>query len=88
MAKVAVRVGTNLEYAAIHEFGGVIRAKGGGKLTFEVEPGVWRSVRQVTIPARPYLRPALDEHGAAAIRIAGEVTGAAIEAAWAGRRDR
>jgi phage virion morphogenesis protein len=48
-------VGTNLIYAAIHQVGGVIRPKAGGYLTFKI-PGVgWRKVRQVTIPARPYL---------------------------------
>lgn len=48
-------VGSNLIYAAIHQVGGVIRAKGGGYLKFRI-PGVgWRQVRQVTIPARPYL---------------------------------
>ncbi|MGI8839761.1 MAG: phage virion morphogenesis protein [Caulobacteraceae bacterium] len=48
-------VGSNLIYAAIHQLGGVIRAKGGGMLRFRI-PGVgWRQVAQVTIPARPYL---------------------------------
>jgi phage virion morphogenesis protein len=48
-------VGTNLIQAAILQKGGVIRPKAGGYLTFQI-PGVgWRRVRQVTIPARPYL---------------------------------
>lgn len=91
----AVEVGTNLEYAAIHEFGGTIRPKsakylaipvgartgsprrhadlkvrktpkgnlllvdGGGVTQYVLKPSV-------TIPARPYLRPAIDEHGAEA----------------------
>lgn len=37
-------------YAAIHEFGGTIRP---------VKEGSWHTVRSVTIPARPYLHPAL-----------------------------
>ncbi len=36
-------------YAAIHEFGGTIRQVRGS----------WHTVRSVTIPARPYLHPAL-----------------------------
>jgi phage virion morphogenesis protein len=52
--KTAV-VGSNLIYAAIHQVGGIIRAKAGGMLTFNI-PGVgWRRVAKVTIPARPYL---------------------------------
>jgi phage virion morphogenesis protein len=48
-------IGSNLIYAAIHQTGGVIRAKSGGVLTFNI-PGVgWRRVSSVTIPARPYL---------------------------------
>lgn len=47
--------GVNRIYAAIHQFGGTIRAKGAGRLRFNI-PGLgWRSARQVQIPARPYL---------------------------------
>lgn len=54
-------VGTNVVYAAIHEFGGVINAKGPGGLVFQTEDGEWHHVSRVTIPARPYMRPAVDE---------------------------
>jgi len=48
-------IGTNKLYAAIHQFGGVIKPKKSAWLTFEI-PGVgFRRVAQVTIPARPYL---------------------------------
>jgi phage gpG-like protein len=47
-------------YGAIHEYGGVIRPKAGQYLTFQVN-GRWVRVRQVTIPARPYLKPAYEE---------------------------
>lgn len=47
-------------YSSIHEYGGVIRPKSGQYLTFQVN-GRWVSVREVRIPARPYLRPAYDE---------------------------
>lgn len=48
----------NVKYAAIHEYGGVIRARRAQYLKFFI-PGVgWRMAKQVTIPARPYIRPA------------------------------
>lgn len=43
IAALRYTVGTNLEYAAIHEFGGIIRAKNGAP---------------IRMPARPYLQPA------------------------------
>ena len=48
-----VEIGTNVEYAAIHEFGGAIH-----------QTNAWgKGIEQyITIPARPYLRPALDEN--------------------------
>ncbi|MFA4972549.1 MAG: phage virion morphogenesis protein [bacterium] len=53
---------TDTPYAAIHEYGGVIRARGGGWLTFQTKDGAWHRVKEVTMPARPYIRPAIDEH--------------------------
>jgi len=49
-----VMIGTNVIYAAIHQFGGVIRPKSAKKLAFRTPDGL-RLVDQVTIPARPYL---------------------------------
>ena len=48
-----VEIGTNVEYAAIHEFGGTVQ-----------QTNAWgRGISQtIHIPARPYLRPALDEN--------------------------
>ena len=46
-------------YARIHELGG--RIVGNPWLVFQVAPGQWRKVREVTIPRRPYLRPALED---------------------------
>lgn len=40
-------------YAAIHQFGGVIRAEGRKALRFKIN-GKWVMRKQVTIPARPY----------------------------------
>lgn len=56
-----VVIGTNVIYAAIHEFGGVITPKTAKYLRFYWEKiGQWVVTKSVTIPARPYLRPALD----------------------------
>lgn len=56
----SVRVGSNLVYARIHEFGGVIRPKKAKLLAFTVGKGSSAKkifTRKVTMPARPYLRP-------------------------------
>ena len=59
----SVAWGTNVIYAAIHQFGGTIKAKDDGFLTFVV-PGVgFRRKKQVTIPARPYLGINADDQG-------------------------
>lgn len=50
-------------YARIHEYGGVIKAKNAPYMVFQTSDGAWHSVKSVKIPARPYLRPAFDEHG-------------------------
>jgi len=55
-------VGTNLPYAAIHEYGGVIRPKKAKTLVWTDKDGVVHFSKLVTIPARPYLRPALYDH--------------------------
>jgi phage virion morphogenesis protein len=49
-----VEVGSNVIYAAVQQFGATIRAKAGGKLIFKIGGG-YRSMDQVTLPARPYL---------------------------------
>ena len=50
----SVLVGTNVKYAAIHQFGGEIRAKG-GSLRFRLANGGFATVQKVTMPARPFL---------------------------------
>lgn len=47
--------GVNRIYAAIHQFGGVIKAKSAKGLRFKLANGEDVVVRQVTMPARPYL---------------------------------
>lgn len=49
-----VEVGSNVVYAAIHQFGGRISAKAGGRLIFQVG-GAFAQKASVEIPARPYL---------------------------------
>ena len=53
-----VEVGTNVLYAAIHQFGGTIRAKTSRGLRFKIGKGrdaSWATRQSVTIPARPFL---------------------------------
>lgn len=69
----SVMVGTDVVYAAIHEFGGVIVPKQAKLLHFVIN-GEDIFAKSVQIPARPYLRPALAEQKAAAI----EATSAAL----------
>jgi len=52
--KTKAVVGTPIKYAAIHQFGAVIRPKNpGGALRF-FSGGRWWIVKRVTIPARPF----------------------------------
>ena len=53
--KASVEVGTNVAYAATHQFGATIRAKTAKGLVFPIGRGGWRRVKQVTIAARPFL---------------------------------
>lgn len=57
-------------YARIHEYGGVILATNGPYLVFQTADGAWHSVPMVTMPARPYIRPAIDQHGRDAAKAA------------------
>lgn len=47
--------GSNRIYAAIHQFGGVIKAKTSKGLAFQLADGKDVVVSQVTMPARPFL---------------------------------
>jgi phage gpG-like protein len=48
------RLSNPMPYARIHQLGGVIKAKGGGKLAFPGAGGKMVFRKQVTIPARPF----------------------------------
>lgn len=50
----------DVRYALIHELGGVIKAVRARALRFRATDGSFVTVKQVTIPERPYLRPAAD----------------------------
>ncbi len=50
-----VMVGSNVEYARIHQLGGTILPKKAKRLIFKGRGGKTVSAKQVTIPARPYL---------------------------------
>jgi len=55
-----VRIGTNVEYAAIQEFGGEIRAKNAPYLTFKID-GHWVRVKQVKIGGKFYLKGGMQQ---------------------------
>ncbi len=50
-----VMVGSNLPYALIHQEGGIIKPKNGKYLRFKGRSGNDVFVREVIIPARPYI---------------------------------
>lgn len=54
----SVEVGTNVTYAAIHEFGGTIVPVNASALHFKIADQ-WITTKKVTMPARPYLYPAI-----------------------------
>lgn len=53
-------VGTNVKYAAIHEYGGVINAKNAPYLKFKIG-NKWISKKSITMPERSFLRSALKD---------------------------
>lgn len=65
-----VAVGTNAIQGAIHQFGGIIRAKNAKALAFSIG-GENVFVQQVSIPARPYLGLS-DDDEADIIALAGD----------------
>ena len=50
-------------YARIQELGGTIRPKSAARLAWrDPDSGKWCTAKQVTLPPRPYLRPAVEDH--------------------------
>ena len=66
-----MRIGTNIEYARIHEYGGTIKAKDKPLLAFRIG-GKLILTKSVQMPARPYLRPAFDSQKDAVVVEVGE----------------
>lgn len=64
--RVGVETGTNLVYAGVQEFGGIIHAKPTpyvygayrGYMVFKTKDGKWHSVKSVQIPPTAYMRGA------------------------------
>lgn len=77
-----VVIGTNLKYGRIHEFGGTIKAKNSPFLVFRIGKQ-WISVKQVVIPDRPFLRPALADSKGAALSIIQRLANEALREAMA-----
>ena len=51
-------LGSDAIYAAIQEYGGTVTARKAKYLVFKTSSG-WRKVESITIPPRPFLRPAI-----------------------------
>lgn len=60
--KAVVHVGPTVVYGRIQELGGVIKPIKKKLLSWVDENGVRIFAKMVTLPARPYLRPALDDN--------------------------
>lgn len=54
-------VGTDVIYGPIHETGGVIRPVRSNWLRFQID-GQWKTVKQVIIPPRPFIGPAVENN--------------------------
>lgn len=57
----SARIGPNVIYAPVHEFGATIRAKRAKYLKFRIPNVGWRQKKQVTIPARPFMATAFKD---------------------------
>jgi len=55
-----ITIGTTVKYAAIHNYGGVIRPKTKDMLRWKDAKG-WHAAKQVTIPKRPFLEGAWNQ---------------------------
>jgi phage gpG-like protein len=60
--RAEVAVGPSVIYGRIQELGGVIVPVTAPRLHWVDESGIHHTAMKVTIPARPYLRPAVDDH--------------------------
>lgn len=81
-AKAFVTFGPHKIYAAIHEFGGIILPTRGPYLVFMGKDGKLVFTKSVTMPARPYIRPAIDDHGDEALKLVGDTIGQILDGKW------
>lgn len=58
----SITIGTNVVYAAIHEFGGFIRPVKARMLFWTGKDGKTHAAHVVHMPAKPFLRPAVRDH--------------------------
>lgn len=65
------KVGSDLVYSRIHEYGGIIRPKKAKMLAWRGEDGKMIFAKQVRMPARPYLEPALKMNPIDVLKIIG-----------------
>lgn len=54
-------LGSNVRYAAIHEFGGIIKPRTEEYLRFQIG-GKWKTVKEVVIPERSFLRKPIQDN--------------------------
>lgn len=80
-AEATIKVGA--KYGAIHEFGGTILPKNAKALHWKIN-GKDIFAKKVVIPARPYMRPAIEEGSE---EIANEMKSALIDVIWEGAGD-
>lgn len=58
------KIGPTVEYGRIQELGGTIKPVSAQYLSWiDPDTGERMRAKSVTLPARPYLRPAMDDHG-------------------------
>lgn len=60
--RAVARIGPTAIYGRIQELGGTVKPLIKKKLYFMGEDGRLRTAMSVTLPARPYLKPAVEEH--------------------------
>ena len=81
IGRVFPRVGANFPpYGYVHETGGIIKPKKKEYLHFVIG-GNWVKVKQVKIPARPYMQPTTEEIKWKIQEILGEVAGIVVRKA-------
>lgn len=66
----SVAIGTNVEYAAIHQFGGTIKPVNKQSLRFTLPDGTEVHAKHVVMPARPFIGLGVHEREAALDTIA------------------